>query len=756
MKKILKILFASTLVSVPVGSVISCGSNTHVDKNDTEKKFNLENINIQNGLDKIDMDKDKTILDVKKSIVEVLNLSYNGQYNISLDKDVVVGIYLDANGINATNNYNDLLSQKNIYIQFVANQESNKVKNKSSFIKFEIIKKVFFTDMEIADEVVQQLKNKNITFKNEEIAGVSKELVLKKINTALPESIIINNEIIKNYKKENVSIKIKKVKENDNLSYLTTAVIGYKDTLSKNEVLINVINDTFKIASKILSNMEKTDNVFSANKALVEVQEINNKVLENLKTLGLDNKRFIIAGNSGKIINNINGLSQGEYEYKIYDIENSKNLVNYNNLSSSDNEIFGLKLSTKKLTKYQDLSDKLKDFSQSDDPSISLREISLLNFIPTASLSNFNNPNAIERVLDKINVGNFVDWFFVPTGKYANLMQRVMPTLNKSGIDNDIKGPNKDLWNYINSIANDLLKDNIDVKNGDLKASFSTKIGDDDANISFDIYKLILNILPDLIHFHNYIINNSAINKEENNYLLLFIKYLLDDTKDYIVKVDSETYNDGFSDINKNANNLKTNFDSLLHNMLEPFTATLKNSSERANSGLGSPIDVTINSYGSHKLNWEAISAKQIPSEVIFKKILNNILKPEGGQNVNKPVVVELEIKIYFASFIPWTVKRTFNIDLSALHKTELRSLIKNKLNFGSYFEKSIYETKEGYLFLLGKNKNNTWVEIHSLDNLGEYTDIKFEFRNFIIKILDNNESIIFFEKKLTNLFLTL
>lgn len=713
-------------------------------------KVDLKSVSILEGLNKFNLNELFSINDVKENAVSILNSALNEILDLKFKDDVNVSIFLDFEGKTGTNTFDDIINKDAIYVQFSANPYSDKIENSTDIFRFSITKKEA-SDSEIATEVSKKLKNNSemAAFVNSEDQGISKQVIIDKIKSNIPNEIYINDLKIKKYDKNNVNIFLK----DDKPFYKDTVVayIEYRNFRSEIDLVITITSDLFVINSKKISNLTSHYNEYLAENTSIDVNEINDDVWKNLNNIGITKEKFRLESS---IIKDINGIDEGKYEYKVLDLS-GKELINYNSGDENNKTTFSLSISTNKLKNYKKLSSSLDEFSNHDQPSSSLRYISLFDFFPLDLFSKFSNSTAITDLLKSITLGNFVDWFFEPTGKYASLMPTTMPKLNKEGI---LTNENKDFWNYIHTIVNDFKDKSIDVVN-ELEANFETKINGYDSTVSINIYNLILNIMPDLIHFHNYILNEKVTN-EKPNYLLLFIKYLLDDVKDYNVLTETESFKDNFLKINQNTKNLKTNFDSLLHNMIDPFTNELNSDSSKiVSSKIPSPISVVIKTgiplVGNLQLNWGALAEQNVPSQILFKDIFNKIIENPIGKNINENIDVEFKVTLHFLSF-PISVKSNFSLSLSSLHSQEIKSLIKNELHFGSSFNDSKITTEKGRLFLLGKNKNNEWIEIHSLNALIDVSDIKFWFKDFKLKITDSTESSIYLTQTINNFYLEL
>ncbi|MFJ1522471.1 hypothetical protein [Spiroplasma sp. ald] len=260
-------------------------------------------------------------------------------------------------------------------------------------------------------------------------------------------------------------------------------------------------------------------------------------------------------------------------------------------------------------------------------------------------------------------------------------------------------------------------------------------------------YLNILNsLVPDIIHFRNFVLEKRKQQKSQN-LILLLLQYLLEKPR--------EINNDGFLDVNKNIQSTKnkkenlqfsTNLEHILHNLLEGWKS--KSGEWSANR---TPISIVVKvdwwiSTTTINIKYEKIPASwwQLTSgtEGLIDILSIDKIKLFSNQLFNYDLTTDLSIKVKLT-------KRDFNfsIPLNGQIKKLIPSILKISGHSSDAIANTAVELVSGLVQIEYQNeKGGAWKTATEITDLASALEMRININNIKFKVKSINDPMILLE----------
>lgn len=311
----------------------------------------------------------------------------------------------------------------------------------------------------------------------------------------------------------------------------------------------------------------------------------------------------------------------------------------------------------------------------------------------------------------------------------------------------DITDPNWKEWNNsletIKALLNQI-EDGIFDKELTFKMDMPLMEGTDGhVGISTKISDILNSILPDLIHFRNFILEQQGEGKE--NVLLLLIQYLFDKPRDI--------NNDGYAKINQEIKvegkedeyiKFETNLEHLLHNILEGWQN--ENGEMWENATKTGPLEIKI--WAGDSETWDdAFLKTQIKYQTFkgkglllpermgvldllpinnIKDFINQLLHYNFlDEDQSLPLILKIEAPVIGSKEIEIT-------QLGSLIKDQLGNILNTDKNLEGKLSNWNFDLKQGTLNIEILNSENKWISAEKFEDILDARDIR-------VKLTSNN-----------------
>ncbi|WP_368486317.1 lipoprotein [Spiroplasma sp. DGKH1] len=331
-------------------------------------------------------------------------------------------------------------------------------------------------------------------------------------------------------------------------------------------------------------------------------------------------------------------------------------------------------------------------------------------------------PNSLTKLSEiKINFNGTQ----LPLGMILNLIPTFvklsdLPT--KIPTSFDAADPDQKKWNdFVTKLES--------LPGGILDLSFDTEIplsGAIKLKVAGNVREIINAIAPDLIHFHNFLVAQKA--NEHDNLALLLVQYLFE--------APTDINGDGFSAINKDKTDLKTNLDNLLCDILQPW----QNSAGEVYS-VAEPLKLSILSL---PVKWDsADDSGFIPKGINLKKFgVDNILRELVTNLMNRNVTEPIKITI---NNIPIIGKISFDLNLNSIIGDNIMpTMLKNSGYDSAIVDSNNFQMLAGTLnFEIQKDGSDTWTTTTSIDDIlsSDVKNIRMKVTGMQFKVIAKDDA---------------
>lgn len=260
-------------------------------------------------------------------------------------------------------------------------------------------------------------------------------------------------------------------------------------------------------------------------------------------------------------------------------------------------------------------------------------------------------------------------------------------------------------------------------------------------------YLNILNsLVPDIIHFCNFVLEKREQQKSQN-LILLLLQYLFEKPR--------EINNDGFLDVNKNIQSTKnkkenpqfsTNLEHILHNLLEGWKS--KSGEWSANR---TPISIVVKvdwwiSTTTINIKYEKIPASwwQLTSgtERLIDILSIDQIKVFINQLFNYDLTTDLSIKV---KLIKWDFN--FSIPLNGQIKKLIPSILKISGHSSDAIDNTAVELVSGLVQIEYQDeKGGAWKTATEINDLASALEMRININNIKFKVKSINDPMILLE----------
>ncbi|AXF95970.1 hypothetical protein [Spiroplasma phoeniceum] len=255
-------------------------------------------------------------------------------------------------------------------------------------------------------------------------------------------------------------------------------------------------------------------------------------------------------------------------------------------------------------------------------------------------------------------------------------------------------------------------------------------------------YLNILNsLVPDIIHFRNFVLEKREQQKSQN-LILLLLQYLFEKPR--------EINNDGFLDVNKNIQSTKnkkenlqfsTNLEHILHNLLEGWKS--KSGEWSANR---TPISIVVKVYWwisttTINIKYEKIETSWWKLTSVSEGLIDKI-KVFINQLFNYDLTTDLSIKV---KLIKWDFN--FSIPLNGQIKKLIPSILKISGHSSDAIDNIAVELVSGLVQIEYQDeKGGTWKTATEITDLASALEMRININNIKFKVKSINDPMILLE----------
>ncbi|ALA98274.1 putative lipoprotein [Spiroplasma kunkelii CR2-3x] len=283
------------------------------------------------------------------------------------------------------------------------------------------------------------------------------------------------------------------------------------------------------------------------------------------------------------------------------------------------------------------------------------------------------------------------------------------------------------------------------LKNGEINETINKSflLGSTTAEIKIKAkYLNILNsLVPDIIHFRNFVLEKREQQKSQN-LILLLLQYLFEKPR--------EINNDGFLDVNKNIQSTKnkkenlqfsTNLEHILHNLLEGWKSK---SGEWSSNRTPISIVVKINWWISTvtiNIKYEKIESSWLKLTSVTDGLIDRI-KVFINQLFNYDLTTDLSIKV---KLISWDFN--FSIPLNKQIKKLIPSILKISGHSSDAIDNIAVELVSGLVQIEYQDeKGGTWKTATEITDLASALEMRININNIKFKVKSINDPTILLE----------
>ncbi|AHF57257.1 lipoprotein [Spiroplasma eriocheiris] len=225
-------------------------------------------------------------------------------------------------------------------------------------------------------------------------------------------------------------------------------------------------------------------------------------------------------------------------------------------------------------------------------------------------------------------------------------------------------------------------------------------------------------IAPDLIHFHNFLVEQDA--KKHDNLALLLVQYLFETPGDI--------NGDGFSGINKDKIDIKSNLDNLLCDLLQPW----QNANNEKYS-VASPLQLKILGFLSIKWDTGVVKLKDLNVDNILRTLITDLM----NHDVTQPIKVTINV--------PIKGEITFDLNLNSIIGDSIMSpMLKNSGYDSSIVDSNNLQMLAGTLnFEIQKDGSDTWTTTSSIDDIlsSDVKNIRMKVTGMQFKVIAKDDA---------------
>ncbi|AHF57259.1 hypothetical protein [Spiroplasma eriocheiris] len=214
-------------------------------------------------------------------------------------------------------------------------------------------------------------------------------------------------------------------------------------------------------------------------------------------------------------------------------------------------------------------------------------------------------------------------------------------------------------------------------------------------NISGNVGNIINAIAPDLIHFHNFLIQQKA--DKHSNLLLLLIQYLFATPQD--------TNNDGFAKVDSGTTKITSNLDHLVCDLLQPWKTA-----QGEKFSVNRPIAIDVVKYVTMPVYWDKWELTDIElAKVGITNVFKNTLNQLFNHDVNKDITVDFSVSV---------LKEDIHLQLKPLIEKALPTFLLQQGYDENEVNNNNISILSGTIKFESSTDGETWLAANDLDDI--------------------------------------
>ncbi|AHI57495.1 hypothetical protein P344_00610 [Spiroplasma mirum ATCC 29335] len=225
-------------------------------------------------------------------------------------------------------------------------------------------------------------------------------------------------------------------------------------------------------------------------------------------------------------------------------------------------------------------------------------------------------------------------------------------------------------------------------------------------------------IAPDLIHFHNFLVEQKA--KNHDNLALLLVQYLFEAPRDI--------NGDGFLKINKDKKDIKSNLDNLLCNLLQPW----QNANNEKYS-VANPLQLKILVFLSVKWDTGTVKLKDLNVDDVLKTLITDLM----NHDVAQPIKVTIHN-------VPIKGDITFDLNLNSIIGDSIMPTMLKNSGYGSTIVDSnnLQMLAGNLIFEIQKDGSDTWTASTSINDIliSDVKNIRMKVTGMQFKVIAKDD----------------